>query len=202
MKFKFIDSKGIEGFCDIERYASLIIATELAGNPAMTVSHACTEIATQFCAQYGIRPWDLYFMERYDGRSNEVHEGDKAIYAAVRMFVDKDGTFHSPEWTGLEKRTFEAVVENYRSKATLEALYDDQMEKPGICPRCGKGKAGVGTALSRRARVMVCNDCGMSEAMMDAAGEQPMLFSDWELIKVRKMIPPPAAEETEGDDEN
>lgn len=41
-----------------------------------------------------------------------------------------------------------------------------------ICPRCGgnkpMGDCGKGIALSRRAKIAICSDCGTAEAIYDA----------------------------------
>jgi len=199
MIFKFTDSNGNEGVCDIERHCELVIATELADNTAMSVTNACTAIAAQYCEQNGIRPWDLLFFERYDERSGGTYAGGNATYTSVNMAVAKGGVFHSPVWAHYDKRTFDAVLDNYKSKEILERLYEGQMIHSAPCPRCNKGRAGVATALSRRAKVMVCNQCGMEEAMMDAAGEQPMLFSNWAYIRMLNGKPPFACGDTEGE---
>jgi len=201
MNFEFTDQNGNKGLCDVERHSTLIVVTELSENTAMSVTNACTSIATQYCNQHGIRPWDLFFFERYDERSGEAHAGDKTTYASVNMGITKDGVFHSPVWVHYEKAPFDAVVDNYKSRDMLEGMYEDQMITSSPCPRCNKGRAGRGTALSRRAKVMICNQCGTEEAMMDATGENPMLFSNWAYIRILHGKPPFVAGSTKGENE-
>lgn len=199
MNFEFTDLNGRKGVCDVERHSDLIVVTELDENTAMSVTNACTFIATQYCKQNGIRPWDLFFFERYDERSGEAYAGDNTACASVKMNVDMNRTFYSPVWIRYNKEAFDAVVNNYKNREILEKLYEDQMISSGPCPRCGKNRAGTTTALSRRAKVMICNQCGTEEAMMDATREYPMLFSNWAYIRVLNGKQPFVTSITEGE---
>jgi len=54
------------------------------------------------------------------------------------------------------------------------------------CPRCGHDcmdKNPVRNALSRRANVYICNSCGMEEALLDAAGKDPLPLNEWAMVK-------------------
>ena len=195
MKFEFTDTNGNKGVCDVEKHSTLIIVTELAENTAMSVTNACVSIATQYSEQNGISPWGLMFFERYDHRSGESYAGDNTTYSSVKMNANKDGVFHSPTWLYYNKQSFDAVVDNYKSKEILEGLYEDQMITSGPCPRCNKGIARRGNALSRRAKVMICPQCGTEEAMMDAKQENPMLFFNWAYIRILNGKTPFAAEQ-------
>ena len=198
MNYEFMDTNGATGICNIERYSNLIVVTELAENTAMSVTNACASIATQYCKQHEVPPWDLVFFERYDERSGKTYAGENRTYASVKMNFQLDNeTFYSPEWVHYDERTFNAVIKNHKDKNILEDMYEDQIIHPMPCPRCGHGSAGLATARSRRARVMICNKCGTEEAMMDAVGEYPMLFSNWAYIKVMNDLPPFAVD-TEG----
>lgn len=58
------------------------------------------------------------------------------------------------------------------------------------CPRCGNdtlNEGGARNALSRRASVTICDDCGMAEAICDAIGQADNL-SDWWISGVIREI--------------
>ena len=190
MIFKFIDKNGKEGVCDIEQHSNLIVVTELAENTGMDIINSCGEIVTQYCEQSGIRPWELIYFERYDERSGERYANENPNYFSVKLssYLKKEVPF--PTWVKYNEPEFKAVLENYKSKEMVEGLYEDQVIHSGICPRCGVGRASINTALSRRAKVMICNNCGTEEAMMDVGGEAPMLFSNWVYIRKLNGLPP------------
>ncbi|WP_273223135.1 hypothetical protein [Geosporobacter ferrireducens] len=41
----------------------------------------------------------------------------------------------------------------------------------------------IQNALSRRADVYICNQCGMDEAMMDMANMPPLSLNEWAMVK-------------------
>ncbi len=54
------------------------------------------------------------------------------------------------------------------------------------CPRCGYRPMNpqlMLNALSRHAKVYICESCGMEEAMMDAAHQPPLPFEEWSLFR-------------------
>lgn len=59
-----------------------------------------------------------------------------------------------------------------------------------ICPRCGRMhrmyKESVKNALSRRADVYICSQCGMDEAVRDMIGVEPCPFAEWDIVKKLK----------------
>lgn len=60
--------------------------------------------------------------------------------------------------------------------------------KPTRCPRCGKEPTTYEheiQALSRRADIPICNQCGMEEGLEDwpASGFRKMGLSEWHLVK-------------------
>ncbi len=66
----------------------------------------------------------------------------------------------------------------------VESLGKIQENNDGFpCPRCGhKMRSHIVTnALSRRANVYICNNCGHDEAMLDLRGEDPWPFIRWSL---------------------
>lgn len=76
-----------------------------------------------------------------------------------------------------------------KAKAMLEEL--GQMQEDGRaaglpCPRCGHDRMNgviVRNALSRRARVYICDLCGLDEALRDAAKRPPLPFTEWGMIQ-------------------
>lgn len=75
-----------------------------------------------------------------------------------------------------------------KARAMLEEL--GRMQEDGRasglpCPRCGHPRMDenpVRNALSRRASVYICNECGMEEALMDMAGMEPIPLTEWGMI--------------------
>lgn len=53
------------------------------------------------------------------------------------------------------------------------------------CPRCGQDRMlpkPVQNALSRRAKVYICPECGMAEALRDMAGAEPFPLNQWSMV--------------------
>lgn len=74
------------------------------------------------------------------------------------------------------------IVERFACKQEDSSLY---------CPRCGKMTLKsklYRNALSRRAKVHICSDCGLEEAVDDADGiEDPL--DEWDIVeKVYAML--------------
>ena len=52
------------------------------------------------------------------------------------------------------------------------------------CPRCGYNRMNenpVRNALSRRARVYICDECGMDEALRDMTHTEPLPLNEWSM---------------------
>lgn len=81
------------------------------------------------------------------------------------------------------------VWDEARAKALVESHGVNQSRFEGTvedwslpCPRCGHDRMQlpmVLNALSRRAHVYVCKECGMDEAMRDMAKEPPLPIMEW-----------------------
>lgn len=97
----------------------------------------------------------------------------------ISAFKDKIKTI-------LGKVKTETTIEE--AKEIIESLLplQDDFEKGAIpCPRCGRytmDYPAVKNALSRRANIYICSDCGMEEAMLDAAGMEPLPLNKWAKI--------------------
>lgn len=53
------------------------------------------------------------------------------------------------------------------------------------CPRCGHDRMNekpVRNALSRRANVYICNECGSDEALRDLTKCPPLPFTQWGMV--------------------
>jgi len=78
-----------------------------------------------------------------------------------------------------------------QAKELIESLLPLQENPPEDgyifpCPRCGHDRMDrnpVRNALSRRAKVYICNECGMEEALLDAAGKDPLPLNEWAMVK-------------------
>ena len=78
------------------------------------------------------------------------------------------------------------TVEN--AKALVEMLmplqeYATPGEPPSPCPRCGQKRMDpkpVRNALSRHAKVYICDICGMDEALRDMKGN-PLPLNQWSI---------------------
>ena len=69
---------------------------------------------------------------------------------------------------------------------SFEWLYERQHGNDK-CPRCGKLFDAIRGAVSRRKRVMICDDCGKAEAIEDFMkwkdGTEGMDIRDWHVVK-------------------
>ena len=74
-------------------------------------------------------------------------------------------------------------MNNQEAKELIESLMPLQERGAHFpCPRCGYDRMNekpVRNALSRYARVYICSECGMDEALRDMAGADPLPFSAW-----------------------
>lgn len=74
------------------------------------------------------------------------------------------------------------------AKAMLEELGRMQEEgrAAGLpCPRCGRFRMDdnpVRNAMSRRAKVYICDQCGMDEALLDMAKKEPLPLNQWGMV--------------------
>lgn len=75
------------------------------------------------------------------------------------------------------------------AKEMLEELGRMQAEGTAVglpCPRCGHDRMDtkpVRNALSRRAKVYICDQCGTEEALLDMAGKEPLPLNQWGMIR-------------------
>lgn len=80
-------------------------------------------------------------------------------------------------------RTIEEAKELIES---LRAMQEDETSDYTFpCPRCGHermDKKPVRNALSRRADVYICNECGREEAILDALGKDPLPLNQWGMV--------------------
>ncbi len=83
----------------------------------------------------------------------------------------------------MQKTTEEAKL-LIESLLTLQENPTDGYVFP--CPRCGHDRMDqrpIRNALSRRAKVYICDQCGMDEAMLDTAGKPPLPLNEWAMIR-------------------
>ena len=76
-----------------------------------------------------------------------------------------------------------AVQELLESFAKLQEANAPKYIYP--CPRCGSNNMDekiTRNALSRRANVHICSDCGTHEALLDMSGQEPLAFEEWNLF--------------------
>jgi predicted RNA-binding Zn-ribbon protein involved in translation (DUF1610 family) len=76
-----------------------------------------------------------------------------------------------------------------QAKELIESLRPIQEDKTSDytfpCPRCGHDsmdKNPVRNALSRRADVYICNECGREEATLDMLGKEPLPLNEWAMV--------------------
>lgn len=80
-------------------------------------------------------------------------------------------------------RTIEEARELIESFAKLQEKNSHKYAYP--CPRCGEDRMNeklTRNALSRRANIYICDTCGIEEALLDAAGKEPLPFNKWGLF--------------------
>lgn len=77
------------------------------------------------------------------------------------------------------------VATEAEAKVTLEHIGKHQ-HPDGFCPRCGAMMPGkpIRYALSRRANVMICDQCGRAEALEDAGlAESVLPLMQWKALR-------------------
>ena len=79
-----------------------------------------------------------------------------------------------------EDRCHKIATED-EAKVTLEWYGKHQLEEHTRCPRCGAMMWGPKNryALSRRANIMICSECGTHEALEDAGMEERLPLMKW-----------------------
>ena len=70
----------------------------------------------------------------------------------------------------------------------LRCLQEETTESDHVfpCPRCGRDRMdpkAARNALSRRADVYICSECGMDEALRDTVGEPPLPLNEWGIVR-------------------
>lgn len=92
---------------------------------------------------------------------------------------------------GIDRRSLSAAARrcNVSSEASLRKILNDEgkRQKSGdlICPRCGCPEMNPSlhhNALSRRADIYICDQCGMEEALRDCTGKTDKL-ADWYAVR-------------------
>jgi predicted RNA-binding Zn-ribbon protein involved in translation (DUF1610 family) len=82
-----------------------------------------------------------------------------------------------------------ADLQESMARKLVESLHDIQAEGGAAkypCPRCGHNRMDpvlVRNALSRRAKVYICSECGTEEALLDMVGEPPLPLLEWGMVK-------------------
>lgn len=77
---------------------------------------------------------------------------------------------------------------NEQIKAFIEKFGEIQQDGFFACPRCGRmamNEKPVRNALSRYAKVYICDECGTDEALRDFA-RCPLPLSEWSLAQSLK----------------
>ena len=133
--FDYSCPNGLRGRCGIEVMSfpgivrTVVVVTELDDNPGMSVTNAAEHLASQLCAQKGISPHGLVWIEHYpektDGRRTIRESWD---YAVFRWDWTR-GAFDRPVWLPATRDQ----VEKYRATCA---------EAPGRMAAAGEhGKA-------------------------------------------------------------
>lgn len=79
--------------------------------------------------------------------------------------------------------TVKQVLKNLQALENLRIMQENGVLLP--CPRCGHNcmkPNPIQNALSRRASVYICNQCGMDEALLDMTGQPPFPLTEWSMI--------------------
>lgn len=95
-----------QGTCDLEVYSNpegtlgVVVWTELADNPGMSVTNAAEQLAVhvhRLLRKWLPDPSELYFVERYDHRSYHTCKDPERL-ALLKFQERQDFTLHSPSW--------------------------------------------------------------------------------------------------------
>ena len=91
----------------------------------------------------------------------------------------------------VEEENTTREAENTTSAAELDKSFEWLYERQhgnDKCPRCGKLFDAMRGAVSRRKRVMICDECGKAEAIEDFMkwkdGTEGMDIRDWYIVKI------------------
>lgn len=122
-----------------------------------------------------------------------VQDIDRAKGYADKLAADLPHMAFQVRQAGRGRPVYEAegaTLREERAKRLVESLLEIQEGDGGAaqfpCPRCGHSRMDpvpVRNALSRRANVYICSECGMDEAMRDMAGKPPLPLPEWGMVK-------------------
>ena len=103
----------------------------------------------------------------------------------VEVIKDTGSQFYYVDRIGFKTIDFDTskcIKTKHITKADIEKALERQRDGAVKCPRCGRDtlKPKLHTnALSRRADVYVCDECGMKEAIEDIPGNYKIPFEYW-----------------------
>lgn len=103
MKFNYQGSNRVESYCDIEIIGNLVIATELADNPGMSITNAAEEVATSVCLRNEIPMDKLIWIEKY--------ENFGVNYDLVQFIYNGEKLTH-PHWRRLANYEVQTIRES------------------------------------------------------------------------------------------
>ena len=111
---------------------------------------------------------------------NELQAASAAMKAAAQM------SFEEFCKELIEQERLIKMMTEKQAKNPIESLLplqEDESIEPFPCPRCGHPRMlpGVRNALSRRAKVYICSECGMDESLRDMAGLPPLPLNLWNM---------------------
>lgn len=77
------------------------------------------------------------------------------------------------------------VIQRAHISKLPQAKLAKLVKKHSTCPRCGKGSASIfgSSALSRRAEVDICEECGIDEALEDLWPSRALSLNDWAICE-------------------
>lgn len=73
-----------------------------------------------------------------------------------------------------------------QSLAIIDLFAKKQRDGHFACPRCGRMNKDTEGALSRRAAIYICDNCGIDEALEDMAGSISPLAS-WRIAQLPEL---------------
>lgn len=104
--FQYLDPNGRTGHCHLEvlnnEDNTIVIATELADNPGMSITNAVECLIAQVCRSKVIDPATLVWIEHYSEKSYKQKAKPRVEYSLVTFKLSKSAVVKAA-WKPMEK---------------------------------------------------------------------------------------------------
>ncbi len=99
------------------RTTTIVIATELATNPGMSITNAAEVLASKIVKQFHLDPKNTRFIEHYGQESYDYEKGrERADTYDVITFTWKDTTALQPVWRPADAKEMQKLLKQSKRK--------------------------------------------------------------------------------------